>query len=521
VRPDLRALGALGALAALLTGAAGAAGAGAAPSSSLAPVSSQLHWHSCDAYDESFLCSELAVPIDYAHPADGNLELALVERPASDTPVLGDIVINPGGPGDSGVQYLESESFYFPAELTEHFNLVSFDPRGVGQSDPVSCVGASVLVHNVLNFDPDPVTAAQAATLVSSDKAFARACAEHTSMTLLENVGTANAARDLDRIRVALGQSKLDYLGLGYGTYLGELYDEQYPSRVGAMVLDGVVDPALSSTALSQQRAQALQGELGDFFAWCDGSSLGRLQATWPCRATLPQGAEPAYHQLMARLADGYRPDAELPPVDGEAQKVTLGVADLAVAALLPYPGDWTDLAQAIEEALVGYGGALVSAAYSLSGVTADGQLSSNYAAADTAIGCADGIYTSEVTADEHLAARLAKTAPDFVFEAWVGSGCAYWLLKAGHKRAEVHVAGGRPVLLIGSTGDPSTPYSWAQAVARQLGDARLLTRDGPGHTAYFNSTCVQTWTDQFFATRTLPPKGTVCNSNNLNVIEP
>ena len=514
VKPDLH----LAALAAVFSGAAGA-GAGPAPSVE-ASASSHLNWHNCGAYHESFLCSELAVPIDYARPSAGSLKLALIERPATDAPVLGDIVINPGGPGDSGVQYLESASFYFPAELTDHFNLVSFDPRGVGQSDPVACVGAPALVRSVMNFDPDPVTAAQVSARVSGEKAFARSCAEHTSMTLLENVGTADTVRDLDRIRAALGQSKLNYLGLGYGTYLGELYDEQYPGHVRAMVLDGVVDPALPSSAATEQRAQALQGELGDFFAWCDGNSLGRLKATWPCRATLPQGTAEAYHQLMSRLADGYRPDDQLPPLDGVAQKVTLGVADLAVLALLPYPAAWQDLAQAIEQALAGYGGALVSAAYNGSGLTADGQLSSNYAAADTAIGCADGIYTSAATADEHLAARLAKTAPDFVFEAWAGSGCAYWPVKAEQKPAPVHVTGGRPVLLIGSTGD-TTPYSWAQAVARQLGNARLLTRDGPGHTAYFNSTCAQTWTDDFFATLTLPPKATVCNSNNPEVILP
>jgi pimeloyl-ACP methyl ester carboxylesterase len=516
MRSDLRALAAMAAL------LSGAAGAGAGLTTSAPPASSHLHWHKCDAYFESFLCSELAVPIDYGRPADGNLKLALVERPATDAPVLGDIVINPGGPGGSGVQYLQSESFYFPAGLTDHFNLVSFDPRGVGQSDPVACVGAPTLVHNVLKFDTDPVTAAQVSTLVSWQKAFARSCAEHTSMTLLENVGTADTVRDLDRIRVALGQSKLNYLGFSYGTYLGELYDEQYPGHVRAMVLDGVIDPALSSTAWSEQQAEGLEGELGEFFAWCDGKSLGRLQATWPCRATLPQGAEQAYHQLMARLGDGYRPDAELPPVDGVAQKVTLGVADLAVLALLPYPAAWQDLAQAIEQALAGYGGALVSAAYGGSGLTAHGQLSSNYSAANTAILCADGPFPSAVTTYEHLAAQLAKVAPEFgSILAWRGSGCAYWPVKAKQKPAEVHVRGGRPVLLIGSTGDPLTRYSWAQAVARQLGNARLLTRDGPGHTAYFNSTCVQTWADDFFGTLTLPPKGTVCNSNNLNVIEP
>ena len=103
------------------------------------PASSHLHWHICKSFDQSFLCSELAVPIDYTRPSAGNLNLALIERPATDAPVLGDIVINPGGPGGSGVQYLEYESYYFPAELTDHFNLVSFDPRGVGQSDPVAC----------------------------------------------------------------------------------------------------------------------------------------------------------------------------------------------------------------------------------------------------------------------------------------------------------------------------------------------------------------------------------------------
>jgi pimeloyl-ACP methyl ester carboxylesterase len=241
-----------------------------------------------------------------------------------------------------------------------------------------------------------------------------------------------------------------------------------------------------------------------------------------PCPAYLAQRERTFGAQTfpVRALAAGYRPDAELARVDGVAQKVTLGVADEAVSALLPYPADWPTLAQALQEALAGYGGSLASAAYSRSGLMADGQFS-NLVAAGAAILCADGPFPPDITAYEHPAAQLAKMAPDFASWAWRGSGCAYWPIKAEAKPAEVHVKGGRPVLLIGSTGDPLTPYSWAQAVARQLGNARLLTRDGPGHTAYFNSTCVQTWTDQFFATLTLPPKGTVCNSNNLNVILP
>jgi pimeloyl-ACP methyl ester carboxylesterase len=277
MRPDLRALAALAAL------LSGAAGAGAGPATSAGHGSSHLLWHNCDrSFYGSFQCSELAVPIDYARPADGNLNLALIEHPATGAPVLGDIVMNPGGPGGSGVQFLEStvESSSFPAGLADHFNLVSFDPRGVGQSDPVVCVGAVALVRGVLSFDPDPVTAAQVSTQVSGAKAFARSCAEHTSRALLENVGTADTVRDLDRIRAALGQAKLDYLGFSYGTYLGEFYDEEYPGHVRAMVLDGVVDPALSSTATAEQQAEALEGDLRDFFTWCAGNWLGPLRAT-------------------------------------------------------------------------------------------------------------------------------------------------------------------------------------------------------------------------------------------------
>jgi pimeloyl-ACP methyl ester carboxylesterase len=341
-------------------------------------------------------------------------------------------------------------------------------------------------------------------------------------MALLDNVGTADTVRDLDRIRAALGQSKLNYLGLSYGTYLGELYDEQYPGHVRAMVLDGVVDPALSRSAYNEQRAEALEGDLRDFFAWCDGSSLGRLRATWWCRQELPQGAEQAYHQLLARIAGGHGPGTDLRPLDGEAQKVTLGVANEAVLALLPNPQDWPTLAQAVQQALAGYGGPLVSAAYSESGLMADGQFSNNTAAANTAIVCADRPYLSGITAYEQLAAQMAKVAPDFgPLLAWDGSGCDYWPIKAKGKSAEVYVTAGRPVLLVGSTGDPLSPYSWAQAVARQLGNARLLTRDGPGHTAYFNSPCVQTWADRFFESLTLPPKGTVCNSYDRNLLGP
>jgi pimeloyl-ACP methyl ester carboxylesterase len=480
----------------------GATGVPAVASSVVAPsaVAPGLSWHRCDVH---YLCSELSVPVDYADPTGAHLSLALAELPATSAHVIGDLVMNPGGPGASGVQFLETTTF--PAALRSSFNLVGFDPRGTGQSDPVSCEDAAG-IRNMIALDPDPQTPAQVATVVGTVKAFDRSCAEHTSMSLLENVGTRDTVRDLDLIRAALGQPKLDYMGFSYGTYIGELYAQMFPGHVRAMVLDGTVDPALSSSATVSGQAKGFETDLGDFFAWCPGNKS--------CAAELPQGAKVAYEKLFQGLAAGDRLMADLPAQYGGSQQVTLGLAETAAAGSLYSDQTWSYLASGIAQGLAGNGYLLAVLAYVFQGMMLNGQFS-NLVAASYAISCVDRPYLKTVTAYEQLAARLVKADPDFGgISAWSDVACAYWPVPAQGPVAPIHAAGSPPILVIGSTGDPATPYPWAQAVARQLDHAELLTRTGPGHTGYINSTCIQGWTDRYLATLEMPPPGTSCASS-------
>jgi pimeloyl-ACP methyl ester carboxylesterase len=475
------------------------AGAAAIPASASSSGTSHLSWHRCGSH---FRCAGLPVPLDYADPAAGHLSLAIIELPATGAHVIGDLVMNPGGPGGSGLEFLETTSF--PPALRASFNLVSFDPRGIGQSDPVTCEGPPG-IRSLIALDPDPSTAAEISTVVQAAKAFDRSCTQHSSMTLLEHVGTRDTVRDLDRIRAALGQAKLDYMGFSYGTYIGELYAQMFPSHVRAMVLDGVVDPALSSTAEVGQQAKAFEVDLGDFLAWCPGNKS--------CARELPQGARAAYEQLFQGLAAGDRLVAQLKPEYGGTQEVTLGVAETALAGSLYSDQSWPYLASAIAQGLDGNGGLLAALAYSFEGLMPNGRFA-NLLAAGTAISCVDRPYPSTITTYEKLAARLAKVAPDFgAADAWSDLGCAYWPVRPEGNVGAIHAEGSPSILVVGSTGDPATPYPWAQAVARQLDHAELLTRRGPGHTAYSNSTCIDRWTDRYLETLALPPKNTVCAS--------
>ncbi len=367
------------------------------------------------------------MPVNYARPSAGSLALALVELPATGTRVIGDLVMNPGGPGGSGVQLLETTSF--PTALRDSLNLVSFDPRGVGESDPVECVGASG-IRALVALDPAPETASQVGAVVQATKAFDRSCARRSSMTLLENVSTLDTARDLDRIRAALGQVKLNYLGFSYGTYLGEVYAQRYPGRVRAMVLDGVFDPALSNDTILEQQAEAFETNLADFFAWCPAHKT--------CSRELPQGAKTEYETLFARLAIGAPLYAHLPPQYGGLQRVTLGMADTAVVGSLYSDQTWPDLASAIAQALAGNGSELAALAYAYEGLMPNGQYA-NLLAAATAISCLDRPYPSAVTSYEQLAQRLAKVAPDFgASDAWSNFACRV-LAGAGRGKSGRH----------------------------------------------------------------------------------
>ncbi|HLI15352.1 MAG TPA: alpha/beta hydrolase [Acidimicrobiales bacterium] len=461
-------------------------------------AASGLAWRPCAT---RFRCATLRVPLSYAHPDGATIGLSVVMLPAT-RHAAGDVVLNPGGPGGSGVAFLEQAWRAFPAALRSSFNLVSFDPRGVGRSDPVRCVGPAG-TRALLRVDPAPVTARQVRALVAATKSFVAACRAHTPAALLENVSSLDTARDLDRLRAALGQARLNYLGFSYGTYLGELYASLFPSRVRALVLDGVVDPALSTVAGDLQQARGFESELAHFFSWCD--------ATPSCRRELPGGAAAAYGAVFARLVAGHALVAHLRPAFGGTQPVTYGVAVVGAVAALYSESTWPDLAAALASARAGDGDLFAALAFSYAGAEPDGQFT-NELAAETAISCVDRPAPRTLAAYEALAARLARLAPHFgAAEAWGTLPCAYWPVRPSGVVGPIRAPGTPTILVVGTTGDPATPYAAARAVAHELAHAVLLTRVGEGHTAYLGSTCVQRYVDRYLATGIAPRPGTTC----------
>lgn len=464
------------------------------------PAVTALSWHSCGT---TFRCSTLIVPVSYSDAGDGTLALAVVELPATGDPSSApDLVMNPGGPGASGVQFLEASASAFPAALRREFNLVSFDPRGIGGSDPVVCASPAEL-RAFIALDPDPSTPAEIAGTIAAVKAFDAACARSVPRDVLANLSTVVTARDMDRLRAALGESKLDYLGFSYGTYLGALYAQAFPGRVGNMVLDGAVDPALSEVATEQQQGLAFEVDLHDFFAWCPTNTQ--------CASELPTPAA-TYHEVIGSLQAGQTLNADIVAALGGDQQVNYGVALTGVISSLYSTNDWPYLAEALAEAASGSGTLLAELAYQYAGFNANGTVE-NLLSANVAISCLDRPAPPR-SSYPSLARLFAKTAPDFgAAEAWGSLECNYWPVPPTGRAAPVHLSESVPILVVGSTHDPATPYAWAQALTSQLEGAELLTRDGDGHTGYFSSTCVQAWVDRYLSTGVRPPKGTVCAS--------
>jgi pimeloyl-ACP methyl ester carboxylesterase len=482
-----------------------------APSS--IPTPPPLQWSTCtslaagaDTSNGQFKCANLEVPISYSDPGAGNLSIALVELPASGsgTP-LGDVVTNPGGPGGSGVDFLEQTASSFPASLRADFNLVSFDPRGVARSDPVTCVSPAG-IRALLSLNPVPVGTTQISKVVSATKAFTSSCATNTSRLLLENMSTVDVAVDMDELRIALGESKLNYLGFSYGTYLGATYAQLYPTHIRAMVLDGALNPDLTTNQLDLEQAESFEVDLGDFFTWCTGNST--------CHNELPGSPSSDYHQLMSFLQGGQTLPSQLQPQFGGGQLVDYGVAVTGVLASLYSQSDWPQLAQALQEAINGNASDLDALALSYAGFQPNGSVE-NIEESNAAVNCLDHPAPTQISQYVSLAKQFATDAPDFgALEAWGPLTCVYWPVAAIRAPAPIHAPGAPPIVVVGTTHDPATPYVWAQALSSQLDSGILLTRDGDGHTAYFSSSCIQGWVDSYLETLATPPKGTVCQSN-------
>ena len=310
----------------------------------------------------------------------------------------------------------------------------------------------------------------------------------------------------MDRLRQALGEKKLDYMGFSYGTYLGALYAERFGSHVRAMVLDGAVDPALSANTSDERQALGFETDLHDFFAWCPHNST--------CAKEIPGGARSGYVKLMKRLESGTVLEARLKPEYGGTQSVDYGVAEVGVIATLYSKAQWPLLAEGIAAGLAGDGSILDALALEYAGLEQSGKYT-NILSAETAISCVDTPAPKSVATYERFARQLGKVAPDFgPSEAWGGYVCAHWPVPPTGHPEPIHAPNAPPIVVVGSTADPATPYSAAVSLARELDRGVLLTRTGAGHTAYFFSSCVRSYVDRYLETLATPPHGKVCPSN-------
>lgn len=456
----------------------------------LMPPAATIAWRTCGTNQ----CGTLSVPLDYSNPTGEHISIA-IDRHRATGQKIGSLLVNPGGPGGSGYDFLDTALTYLTPQIRARFDIVGFDPRGVGRSSPVRCMDAKNL-DAFFASDPVPDNAQEHQALVDIDKAFVAGC-QARSAKLLPFVGTADAARDMDQMREALGDPKLTYVGFSYGTYLGAIYANLFPRNVRALVLDGAIDPSLDTMAANAAQGVGFDRALNAFFADCTTNQF----CSWQPGKPLKQ----AFDELAASI------DAH--PLQVGSRQLTSGTFFLGVATPLYDRDSWDALASGLQAAATGDGSDLLQYADLLAGRQANGTYD-NSQEANQAVNCIDKPSPRDVAAYDQAAQQEAKVAPEFG-PAIVYSGivCGLWPVPAKGQAAPIHAAGSPPIMVVGTTDDPATPYAGAQALARQLEHGILVTRDGEGHTGYRSSPCVQRYADAYLIDLTVPQGNPTCTS--------
>ncbi len=469
------------------------------PSRALARFYSQhLAWSACpDSGDEGDQCARLTVPLDYRHPAGRTIKIAVLKVPASGSRI-GSLVVNPGGPGASGRSYAAAGGAYFGDPLLEHFDIVGFDPRGTGDSSPVDCLGDAAF-NRVLAGNPSPSTPAEVAAYRLHQHRLITGCSRRSG-ALAAHVSTVESARDMDILRAALGESTMSYLGASYGTELGAMYAQLFPERVGRFVLDGAVDPTLGTHETLLQQAKGFQTALDAYAANCVQSSVGCFLGKDVA------GVEQTISAILDQIAAHPLPA-------GGGRVLTVGDAFSGIGATLYNRAYWILLSAGLRSALGGDGSVLMQAADGYADRNADGTFNSNLLEAFVTISCLDDPYSIPYSQVPSQFAAFEKASPFFGREyAWSLTTCDGFTPRSDQPVPTIHARGAAPIVVIGTTRDPATPYRWAVALAHQLDSGVLISRDGDGHTGYHRgNTCVDQAVESYLVSGVVPRDGLSC----------
>ncbi|MFF0014512.1 alpha/beta hydrolase [Streptomyces sp. NPDC005374] len=464
----------------------------------------KARWHSCGV--SGFECATLKAPLDYDKPAGGDVRLAVARKKATGPGKrLGSLFVNPGGPGGSAIGYLQAYAgIGYPAAVRARYDMVAVDPRGVARSEPVECLDGRDM-DTYTQTDSTPDDSRENGELVDAYKKFAESCGAR-SPKLLRHVSTVETAQDMDIVRAALGDAKLNYVGASYGTFLGATYAGLFPGRSGRLVLDGAMDPSLSARRTNLDQTAGFETAFQSFAKDCV------QQPDCPLGTKGTTAAEVGRH-LKAFFG---RLDAHpIPTGDADGRSLGEALATTGVIAAMYDESSWAQLREALASAMKEKDGAgLLVLADSYYERDADGRYS-NLMSANAAVNCLDlpPAYDSPEEVEKALPS-FEKASPVFGEGlAWASLSCAYWPVRATGEPHRIEARGAAPIVVVGTTRDPATPYRWARALAAQLSSAHLLTYEGDGHTAYGRgSTCIDSAIDTYLLRGTPPTDGKRCS---------
>ncbi len=448
-----------------------------------------IDWHDCDDAQPPFECATISVPVDHDDPHGATLDLAVVKLPATDpSKSVGPLLVNPGGPGASGIDFVEGN--VWPRAITDHFDLIGFDPRGVGRSSPLDC---GFDIGKLYAPDPAPQTPKAVAELESVSKSYVKACTD-ADADLLPHMSTRDVAADMDDLRQALGVDEINYLGYSYGTSIGQVYADTYPTHIRAMVLDGVVRLGQSGIDAARDQGVAFDKVFGEFLAKC------------PSLPDCPADPAAAYRKVRDELR------AAPMPTDDPTRALTSGAFQLGVGQALYVTSFWPTLARGLGEALKGDGTTMQALADQYLGREADGSYG-NQTDVYFAVSCLDWDWPSKPQAFIDAGRAVAKTSP-YLAEGIITDyiRCAYW--PTPPRPLTPPKAKGSPlIVVVSTTGDPATPYVNGVDLAKALPHGTLITKVGEEHTAFGRGdSCVDDAVSAYLISLRPPEKGLRCN---------